>query len=335
MNVENELISLAQTGGEQNGHALQRSFVETTLEKMPLTTEQRLAADHVTTGADLAILEGSAGAGKTHTLKTVSDLYKAEGYRVIGTSTAWRMANQLGDELSIHSQATDAWLMQEKKGQPFLDKNTVLIVDEAGQLSSRQMHKILKANEKAKAKIILTGDQRQLQAIGAGSGLRLVAEQTGAVRINTIVRQKQLWMRQAVDDFSFGRTEEAIKAFENNRSIIWCENDKASIETAVGDWKGFKKFHPHKTAIVMAKTNKQVRDLNGEIREHLRSTGMVRGNDIFLPIEGKNKHDQMLPIAHGDQVVFKKRIDDLNVVNGSIATIKTVTASKKRYSLQC
>ena len=115
------------------------------------------------------------------------------------------MTNQLGYDLSIQSQATDAWLTQDKTGKPFLNEKSVLIVDEAGQLSFRQKLKVLSAAENVGAKVILTGDQRQLQAIGAGPGLQLVAEQTGVVRIYSAVRHIEAWARKVVEDLSLGR----------------------------------------------------------------------------------------------------------------------------------
>ena len=56
--------------------------------------------------------------------------------RVIGCATAWRIANQLRDDLGINSKATDAWIASARAGGRFLDRNSVLVVDESGLLSS-------------------------------------------------------------------------------------------------------------------------------------------------------------------------------------------------------
>jgi hypothetical protein len=68
---------------------------------------------------------------------------------VIGAATAWKIANALADDLQIESRATDAWLARADNGQPFLYGKTMLLLDEAGLMSSRQMHKILSSIEAA------------------------------------------------------------------------------------------------------------------------------------------------------------------------------------------
>jgi ATP-dependent exoDNAse (exonuclease V) alpha subunit len=125
--------------------------------------------------------------------------------RVVGCATAWRIASQLRDDLGIESKATDAWIASTRAGGRFLDRNSVLVVDESGLLSSRQMHAVLSEVAQAGAKVILVGDRGQLQAIGAGPGLQIVASVFEASRVDTIVRQRQAWARQAVMDMANSR----------------------------------------------------------------------------------------------------------------------------------
>lgn len=330
--IEEELIDAAKRSCGHKTHKLTKSQIEENLQSSDLSEEQRDAVRFVTNGSDVAIMEGAAGAGKTHALRTVSNAYQEAGYRVIGTSTAWRMANQLGDDLAIETKATDAWLAQEKSGKPFMDAKTVLIVDEAGQLSSRQMLKVLQSTENAQAKVILTGDQRQLQAIGAGPGLRLVAEQTGVARIDTIIRQRQAWAREAVENLSLGRADKAIEAFEKRDAMEWCENGKEAVQKAISDWKAFKAVNTEKTVMVMAKANKQVQELNAEMREHLREKGHIRGEDRIIKVADNSGRAYDLPIAVGDQIMFKKRIDELGVINGTTATITRVAQDGLKIS---
>ena len=332
--TEKELVEIAERGGTKGTHRLSLSDVTTLLENGDLSSEQRMAVESVTTGADICVMEGAAGAGKTHALRSVADAYRGDGYRVIGTSIAWRMANQLGEDLNIDSKATDAWLAQGKAGLPFLDDKTVLIVDEAGQLSSGQMLKVLQAAEEAHSKVIFTGDQRQLQAIGAGPGLRLVAEQVGVVRIDTIIRQREAWARTAVQDFSLGRADKAISAFEQREALQWCADGNEAVAAAVYDWKDFKSSNSAKTALIMAKTNKQVRALNTEMRRHLREEGHLRGDDHRIKAVDASGRAYDLDVATGDQVMFKKRIDELGMVNGTtgiVTRIEPVRSGHKFY----
>src|SRR5690606_31589676 len=121
--------------------------------------------------------------------------YKAAGFKVIGAATAWKIALGLGADLDIPSKATAAWQAAIERGETVLDSKTVLIVDEAGLLSAREMRGLLEAVKAAGAKVILVGDRNQLQPIGAGSGLDLVARVATTNRIETIVRQHFAWLK--------------------------------------------------------------------------------------------------------------------------------------------
>lgn len=187
--IELELQQLAKSGTQSQRFRLERLKVISALSSSGLSEEQKDAVISVTTGPDVTVIEGAAGSGKSHSLKFVAELYRKEGKRVIGSAAAWKIAKQLAEDCSIETKSTDAWLTGAAHGKSFLDPNTVLIVDEAGQLSAKQMHRILSHANEVKAKIILTGDQKQLQAIGAGPGLKIVAEQTGSTRIETARRQ--------------------------------------------------------------------------------------------------------------------------------------------------
>lgn len=76
------------------------------------------------------------------------------------------------------------------KGDVELDDRTVIVVDEAGMLSTRQAFHILRLADEHGCKVILAGDTEQHQPIGAGPGLRLMREAAGGVRVDEIRRQK-------------------------------------------------------------------------------------------------------------------------------------------------
>ena len=70
-------------------------------------------------------------------------------------------------------------LLQDPRIQSALG-NKVLIVDEAGMVSGRQMHELLDMAEKQSARIVFSGDTRQIQSVeacdaltGSGKGIPL------------------------------------------------------------------------------------------------------------------------------------------------------------------
>ena len=82
------------------------------------------------------------------------------------------------------------WL---EPGKGELQRGDILVIDEAGMAGSRQLARIASEVEARGAKLVLVGDNEQLQASGAGSNFRAIAERIGSVELTDIRRQKQDW----------------------------------------------------------------------------------------------------------------------------------------------
>jgi AAA domain len=205
--VERDLVATVSRLTEQRGARINRNDIRARCAAYGLSAEQSFAAESATGASAIVVIEGAPGSGKTTTLAPIVEAYQAAGQRVIGTATAWRIARALQQDLKIKARATASWIERLKTGGAFLHQNSVLIVDEAGLLSSREMHALLSEVERAQAKAILVGDRRQLQAIGAGPGLDLVVRSVEATRVDTIVRQRDARAQQAVTDFGAGRAK--------------------------------------------------------------------------------------------------------------------------------
>ena len=138
----------------------------------------------------VAIIEGAAGSGKTTTLRPIADLYREHGQSIIATAVAWRTAVALGNDVDARPFCVDKLLRLAARGGIEINKDTTIIVDEAGMLSTRQAHHILQLSERHGAKIVFAGDTQQQQPVEAGPGLRLIRDAVGSVRVDRIRRQK-------------------------------------------------------------------------------------------------------------------------------------------------
>ena len=193
LEMEQALTDTAARMAGRTTHALPLEAIETKVTSLlrqgyDLSDEQ-IGAIHHATGGALAIIEGAAGAGKTTTLRPIVDLYRERGYTVIGAASAWLTANTLGADCDIRPFAIAKLLSSLAKGHLILDERTLLVVDEAGALSTRALHNILRITEQCGAKVILAGDTAQQQPIEAGPGLRLARDGAGSIRVDTIRRQ--------------------------------------------------------------------------------------------------------------------------------------------------
>ena len=196
LGLEQAVKDMTAAMAADTGHGLPeeavREKVETLLDQgYPLSQEQSLAIRHATVRAGrVAVIEGAAGSGKTTTLRPITDLHKEHGYEIVPTAVAWRTAVTLGDDCDARAYCVDKLLKLAAKEQVEIGAKTLIVVDEAGMLSTRQAHHILQLSERHGAKVVFAGDTRQQQPVEAGPGLRLIRDVARSVRVDRIRRQK-------------------------------------------------------------------------------------------------------------------------------------------------
>ena len=196
LGLEQAVRDMAEAMAADTGHGLPEEAVKEKVETLladgyPLSQEQSLAIRHATLkGGRVAVIEGAAGSGKTTTLRPITDLHREHGYEIVPTAVAWRTAVALGDDCDARAYCVDKLLKLAAKEQVEIGKRTLIVVDEAGMLSTRQAHHILQLSERHGAKVVFAGDTRQQQPVEAGPGLRLIRDVAGSVRVDRIRRQK-------------------------------------------------------------------------------------------------------------------------------------------------
>ena len=196
LQMEQALRDMAAGMAAETGHALPVQAVEEKIASLKeqgyaLSDEQTAAIRAVTgSGGRVAIVEGAAGSGKTTTLRPIADLCREHGGTVIATAVAWRTAVALGNDLEARPFCVDKLLKLAAKSNVEIDENTVIVVDEAGMLSTRQAHHVLRLAQRHGASVVFAGDTRQQQPVEAGPGLRLIRDAAGSVRVDRIRRQK-------------------------------------------------------------------------------------------------------------------------------------------------
>ena len=196
LGMEQAVRDMAEAMADDRGHGLPAQAVLAKVETLladgyPLSKEQIRAIRFATArGARVAVIEGAAGSGKTTTLRPITDLHREHCYEIVPTAVAWRTAVALGNDCDARPVCVDKLLKLAARGQMELGKRTLIVVDEAGMLSTRQAHHILQLGQRHGAKIVFAGDTRQQQPVEAGPGLRLIRDVAGCARVDKIRRQK-------------------------------------------------------------------------------------------------------------------------------------------------
>jgi exodeoxyribonuclease V alpha subunit len=145
----------------------------------------------------VAVLTGGPGCGKSFTVRSVVELARARGARVVLAAPTGRAAKRLA-ELTGHEAATIHRLLQLRPGgEPSFDASSPLdadlvVVDETSMVDVILANKLVKAVAPG-AHLLLVGDVDQLPSVGAGEVLRdlLAAGSLPVVRLTKIFRQAQ------------------------------------------------------------------------------------------------------------------------------------------------
>lgn len=285
---------------------------------MVLSPEQRGAFEHVTSARGISNVVGYAGTGKSAMLGLAREAWESAGYTVQGAALSGIAAENLESGSGMASRTIASLEHQWGQGRELLTDKSILVIDEAGMIGTRQMERVITEAEKRGAKVVLVGDPEQLQAIEAGASFRSIAEQHGAVEITTIRRQNEGWQRDATRQLATGRTDQALAAYEQAGHVHAAETRGAAREELIDRWDRGRMTAPQASRIILTHTNDEVRELNEAARGRMRAAQML-GEDVGLAVERGERS-----FASGDRVLFLKNERSLEVKNGTLGTVEEV-----------
>jgi ATP-dependent exoDNAse (exonuclease V) alpha subunit len=104
----------------------------------------------------ILLIQGNAGVGKTYTMKALKETIGDLPIRGLAPSAA--AADILQTESALDSQTLASYLLIPNERLP---KNELLLVDEAGMLSTSLMEQLLEKAQATNSRIILVGDTKQ------------------------------------------------------------------------------------------------------------------------------------------------------------------------------
>ncbi|GGD39199.1 hypothetical protein GCM10010989_11570 [Croceicoccus pelagius] len=319
--TEQRLHHAADAMAQYTGHAVndvQRNEAFTSAAKrgLVLSGEQNTAFEHVTNSKGLAVVVGYAGTGKSAMLGVAREAWESAGHNVRGAALSGIAAEGLENGSGIASRTIASLEHQWGKGREQLTSRDVLVIDEAGMVGTRQMERVLSHAAKVGAKVILVGDQHQLQAIEAGAAFRAIHERHGGVEISEVRRQLSAWQQDATRHLATGRTGEAIRKYEE-RGMVHAADTREDARTALIErWDQERQGSPGDSRIILTHTNDEVRELNQMAREKMRVAGAL-GADATIKAAGGERQ-----FASGDRIIFLRNERGLGVKNGTLGTVE-------------
>ncbi|HEX7351615.1 AAA family ATPase [Brachybacterium sp.] len=340
---DREVMRRLQERGQRGGRD---GYVTENRGSFSLSEDQAAAARSITGNHALVVVEGAAGSGKTTMLEAANEELIAQDRRLVAVSPTKRGALEMGK--SIGAQATSVhgllvaagasfddrgrWTLPEQwKPQLFewrMDKDSVLVVDEAGMLDKETawaLHRY--ADDKGVGSIVLLGDSKQLPAVGRGGYLRDAWAATSAYHDLTNVQRfriadgtsttPQIDTEYADASLKLREREEpgAFVAMLQERGqvrtgevdeVIGRVAETVALETTAGE-----------NSIAVASTNTVAQRINRAVYDELVANRTI---DASVVVRGRDGD----PIAKGARVATRLNDREMDVANRQVWEVRSV-----------
>ena len=278
-------------------------------------------------GEEVSVVVGEAGTGKTYAVVAAAHGWSAPpkpaALRV--AAPTWRAANVLRSEgLDATSVAS---LLAEfgragARGEATLACGSVLLIDEAGMVDSRSLARLIEHAAEAEAKLVLIGDPAQLGEIEAGGLFGAIVDRTEPIVLDEVIRHRHELEREGAKLIREGAGGEAISIYQGAERVTVSDDPLARREAMVSDW--WRSYERGEDALMIAKRNAEVRELNALARERMKVAGRLGAEEI--EVGGAR-------FAAGDQVITRINDQRQNIYNRERWRVAEVDAASERLWL--
>jgi hypothetical protein len=242
-----------------------------------LSSEQAVAVGKILRSRDfITLFRGGAGTGKSFTLKEVERGLTAAGRPMVLLAPQ----RQQVQDLQVDGLGADtlAHFLQQKQ----LAGGAVVIVDEAGQIGTRQLSELIRVVRGSSGRLILSGDTRQHGAVAASDALRAIERYSGLkpAVIQTIRRQDPRLGVTAQQRTFIRAYRKAVKAAaDGNVAASFDALDRLGCIREVGEEvrrealaaEYVAAIERKERALVVAQTRDEVRSVNETVRARLQA----------------------------------------------------------------
>jgi Ti-type conjugative transfer relaxase TraA len=327
--IEREIVAQVERANvatiDNNRSVTEKLQFSNVANKKTFNDEQKTAYNVLTSNAQIAVVNGAAGTGKSYVLAAINEGYTDAGYKVIGAALQGTTAQNMERDAGIKSQTIASLLMriERENANPNAEKTltpkTILVIDEAGMVGSRDMQKLIEYVQSSGASIRMVGDTYQLNAVAAGGALAQVQNNLNPenqTKLVKIIRQRDEQMRDASIALSNHNIADGLTTYRDMGKTHEFETQQGARDWTVAQWAA-----SDKDKIMLAYTNADVNAMNTAARVILRERGAL-GEDVRASTD-----KGFLSLAQGDEIIFRKPNKDLGVLNGTRGTVEQVKAA--------
>ncbi|HEY0946540.1 MAG TPA: MobF family relaxase [Opitutaceae bacterium] len=245
-----------------------------------LTPGQLVAARALLGSKDfLSVLVGDAGTGKTTVLTAIEAAHLAAGgspFLALAPTTRAREAlasSGFADADTVQRfLVSDA--LQQRAGR------RVILVDEAGLLSTQQLDEVTRIARDVRARLLLVGDTKQHYSVQRGDALRNILEHTHTpvVRLSEVLRQRDEADRRFSRMLASGDVAEAFLYAQERGMIHDAGDDHALFAQAAEDYAR-NLVHGVDTLVVIPFWE-EIERFNAHARAALRRVGLLGETEV-------------------------------------------------------
>jgi conjugative relaxase-like TrwC/TraI family protein len=325
--AEQQALELVAASRDQGLAVVPEHVIDAVLVRDAISDEQRdLVRRLVTSGAGVDVVVGPAGTGKTRALRAAREAWEAMGHTVIGASLAAVAARELQNGSGIPATSLARFLGGlQRDGLP---ERSVIVVDEASMIGTRQHLELMQAAAAHGAKLVLVGDPRQLSEIEAGGLFASLARADDALALTTNQRQAEAWEREALTALREGDPGTALDAYADHDRVRLAADRQQLLDRLTADYLLARSASRDEDVLVLAVRNSDVRSVNAEVRGRLREHGLLGVDEIRV-----GRDERARTYAAGDEVVITRNDYRRQVFNGTRARVMRVDLRSGQLTL--
>ena len=359
-NIANKLINLKEGRNIKKINGFDRKIK--TLEKHSdiELSEKQLEAVRAINDNNVCVITGGPGTGKTTIIKTILELYKQEGKKVVLCAPTGRAAKRMSETTGEDAKTLHRLLELGKiVSDDSQDINTdlaitpidadIIIVDEVSMVDLFLMNYLVKGIYQG-SKLVLVGDVDQLPSVGPGNVLKDIINSEAIVTIvlNKIFRQAAkskiiLNSHKVNEGKSFIGTEYEKDILEDFFYIS--ENSKTKIldnviSLSTGRLKKYGNYDFLKSIQVITPTKKGelgTKELNKLLQEKINPYQEEKKEKKYGDIIFR-ENDRIMQIKNNYDIYWEKNNDEVEygsgVFNGEFGTIIRINESEKQIKIK-
>ena len=359
-NIANKLISLKEGRNIKKINGFDKKIK--TLEKYSdiELSEKQLEAVRAINDNNVCVITGGPGTGKTTIIKTILELYKQEGKKVVLCAPTGRAAKRMSETTGEDAKTLHRLLELGKiVSDDSQDINTdlaitpidadIIIVDEVSMVDLFLMNYLVKGIYQG-SKLVLVGDVDQLPSVGPGNVLKDIINSEAIVTIvlNKIFRQAAkskiiLNSHKVNEGKSFIGTEYEKDILEDFFYIS--ENSKTKIldnviSLSTGRLKKYGNYDFLKSIQVITPTKKGelgTKELNKLLQEKINPYQEEKKEKKYGDIIFR-ENDRIMQIKNNYDIYWEKNNDEVEygsgVFNGEFGTIIKINESEKQIKIK-